>query len=74
MYKHYLARIFFEYMLWQKDEFSRLCKDRKITNLQEQLKFKRYLMEEMNYTEEESNLIIQEFKHEYDTRKDKDIQ
>ena len=74
MYKKYLAQIFFEYMLWQKDEFSRLCMERKMTNPQEQLKFERYLMEEMNYTEEESKLIIQEFKREYGTRKDKDIQ
>jgi len=74
MYKHYLARIFFEYMLWQKDEFSRLSKERKMTNPQEQLKFERYLTEVMNYTEEESKLIIQEFKREYGTRKDKDIQ
>jgi len=70
MNKHYLARIFFEYMLWQKDEFSKLTRENKTNNLQNHLNFERYLTEVMNYTEEESKLIIQEFKREYDKGKD----
>ena len=70
MFKQNLVRLFFDYLIWEKKEFKRLVNEGSIKNLQKQLNFERYLTHELNYTEEESKLIIRSFKNIYGKGKD----
>lgn len=71
MFKQNLIQLFFDYLVWEKKEFRRFVNEGPIKNLQKQLSFERYLTHELNYTEEESKLIIHGFKNIYDKGKDK---